>query len=458
MLDLLVKNGKIVNIDGVVEGDLLIARGKVVGVTGRGEYGEARQVLDAEGRLVLPGAIDTHSHIGQMPGAGQLKLQTEEENFESESTSALSGGVTTAINYIFTQESLEQVFPRFRKLTEKHSLIDIKFHGALMNDLHLEHIEQYISDLGITSFKIFLPYRGAEALDLGGLSSLNDGQLFEAFSMLKKHHGLPIVHAENPDLIDYYASKFNDYSRQDMIAWEATRPGICEGESVNRVFYLANQTGCRVCIAHISSKEAVECFQAAGDQDVIFETTPHYLALTAEAGLGSLGKVSPPIRHSADRDRIWEAVARQAKVFIGSDHNPWVAAHKQELWKGLAGLAGNYAILPILFTEGVDKRGLSPSLIAKVSSHDAARELGLFPFKGTLQVGSDADMVIMDTGIKKQLDPAETGSIVDYTPYRDILFTAWPHAVIAGGAVMFMDGKKVNNEHRGRCLNGAVPA
>lgn len=455
MLDLLIKNGKIVTISDVVDGDLLIAGGKVAGITKLGEYNNARRVIDAEGRFVLPGAVDTHSHIGQMPGEGLLRLQTKEENFESESTAALSGGVTTAINYIFTRDPIEHVFPGYRELAENHSLIDMKFHGTLMHDLHIRNIEKYVKELGITSFKIFLPYKGSEALDLGGLSSLDDGQLLEAFTKLQKFGALPIVHAENPELIDYYSGKFDDYARQDMVAWEATRPGVCESESVAKVLFLAKKVGCRVCIAHISCGETAELYRAAKDQDVIFESAAHYLALTADdAGLDSLGKVSPPIRHSDDREKIWEAVATQSKVFIGSDHNSWMRAHKQDLWKGLAGLSGNYAILPVLFTEGFDKRGLSPSLIAKVSSYDAAQELNLYPRKGSLQVGSDADIVIMDTGITKKLDPQETGSIVDYTPYQNYTFTAWPHAVIGGGEVMFFEGKQVNSNRRGRCLNG----
>ncbi len=453
MPGMIIRNGKIVNSSGIVEGDLLIENGKIVGITRRGEIGAARRVLDADGRYIVPGGIDSHSHIGQMPGDDQPRFQTQEQNFESESTSALYGGVTTAINYIFTQESLEVAFERFRKLAETHSLVDIKFHGALMNELHLQNIQRYIRELGIASYKIFMPYKGAEAAKLGGLSSLNDGQIVEAFTKLKLYGGLPIVHAENPELIDYYSRANQDSSRQDMAAWEVTRPGICEGEAVDRILYLARKAGIRVCIAHVSSKEAVECILKARSQEVVLESCPHYLTLTVDSELGSLGKVSPPIRYSDDREKIWEAVEKHAWVIIGSDHNAWTRAHKKELWSGLAGLAGNAAILPVLFTEGVDRRGLSPVDAVRASSYNAARLFGLYPAKGALQVGSDADMVIMDTGIKKRLDPAETGSVADYTPYRDYIFTAWPFAVIARGEVVFADGKKENPGHRGRCLN-----
>jgi len=195
MYDLIIKNARLIFPESVREGDILVANGKIVGITKRGLNNDARQVLDADGRYVIPGAIDTHSHIGQMPGQGQLHFQTQEENFETESLSALYGGVTTALNYIFSQESLEKVLPIYNKLAQEHSYVNIKFHGAIMNDVHLQNIDQYINKLGIRSFKIFLPYKGEEALNLGGLSSLNDGQLVEAFSKLKMYGGLPIIHA-----------------------------------------------------------------------------------------------------------------------------------------------------------------------------------------------------------------------------------------------------------------------
>lgn len=457
MFDLIIKNARLIFPESVIEGDILVANGKIVGITKRGLNNDARQVLDADGRYVLPGAIDTHSHIGQMPGQGQLRLQTQEENFETESLSALYGGVTTALNYIFSQESLEKVFPVYDKLAREHSYVDIKFHGAIMNDVHLQNIDRYITKLGIRSFKIFLPYKGEEALNLGGLSSLNDGQLVEAFSKLKMYGGLPIVHAENPEMIDYFSAKFQDLTRQDMSAWEETRPGICEGEAVSKVLYLARKVGCRICIAHVSAKETIESILNADKQEVVIETCPHYLALTTDAGLGSLGKVSPPIRHQEDRDKIWEAIERHSNVIIGSDHNAWVKAHKTELWNGLAGLPSNATILAMLFTEGVEKRGLSPSDVLKLSSYNAAKLFGLYPSKGSLMVGSDADLVIMETGIKKKLDPKETGSIVDYTPFINYQFSAWPYAVVNGGRTSILNTKKFVENPRGGLLNSPEP-
>lgn len=504
MIDLIVRNGRVVDQDGVREEDLLISEGRIVGRAARKADGttrqvaDAREVLDAGGRLVIPGAIDTHSHIGQMPGAGQPRKQTQPENFRSESASALVGGVTTALNYIFTQDPVSQVFPAYAKLAAEHSFVDIEFHGALMNDGHLDEAGHCVRKLGIDSFKIFLPYRGEEALRLGGLSSLDDGQLIQAFEILRDLGALAMVHAENPEMIAYYSRLREDHGRQDMAAWEATRPGLVEGEAVAKVFYLAEKTGCRVGIAHISAKETVEVFRRNPRVQAVFETSPHYMFLTADggagdgsqpgAGLGPLGKVSPAIRYAEDREAIWSILAEEASsaratapaaapasaaaptgaagsptapaapvTVLGSDHNSWLRVHKQELWSGLAGLPGNYAILPVLFSEGL-RRGFSPSHLVRLSSYNAALTFGLYPRKGSLGVGSDADLVIMETnGPARRLAPDELPSLADYSPYAGHDFAAWPHTVVKGGRVAVRGGRLVEwLEPEGRCLNGAA--
>src|SRR6056297_377153 len=190
MLDLIVKNGKVVSPDSITEEDIWIKDGKIVGRVNRDSFSKkTKKVIDAEGRYVIPGGIDTHSHIGQLPGEGNYRPQSMQENYITESQTALMGGITTALNYIFTQKSFKEVFSDYQGKNEKYSAIDLIYHGSLMNDTHLNEIEDYIK-MGLKSFKIFLPYKGKEAEKLGGLSSLNDGQIIKAFELLKKHDGL----------------------------------------------------------------------------------------------------------------------------------------------------------------------------------------------------------------------------------------------------------------------------
>lgn len=437
MFDLVLRNCKVVEHDGIYELDLGIRNGKIAATMIRGEQCQAAREIDVEGRYVLPGAIDTHSHIGHLPGTNQPRPQTQEENFCSESISAVIGGTTSAMNYIFTQGSIVKAFEHHQAIAKEHAPINMFFHGSLMNDLHLSEIETAVAK-GLRSFKIFLPYKGEEALRLGGLSSLNDGQLIEAFERLRDCGGHPIIHAENPELIDYYMDKFTEYDRQDMAAWEATRPGIVEGEAVEKVVYLSKKVNAPITIAHVSSWEAVEAIEKEKGR-VLLETTPHYLTLTAESNgdLGPLGKVSPPVRHAKDRDKLWEYIFSGLPTVIGSDHNAWQKQHKRDMWEGLAGLPGNAYILPLIISEGVFKRGLPWSDVVRITSYTAATKYGLYPNKGNLRVGADADIVVMDTGLSRKVKPEELKSIVDYSPYEDYVFPAWPNMVIRAGNIEY---------------------
>jgi dihydropyrimidinase len=454
MIDLVIKNARAVDETGVSEENLWIHNGKIVGRVGRGESVQAKKEIDAAGRYVLPGAIDSHSHIGQLPGEGHFRPQAkQEENYLSESASALMGGTTTALNYMFSPKSYEDVIAQFIHWVEDFSLIDMKFHGGLLNELHVQNIEKYVKDFGLTSFKIYLPYKGEEAAKLGGLTSLTDGQVLEAFTRLKKYNAISIVHCENPELIDYYMAKNQKDSKQSLADWEATRPGIVEGEASEKILYFARKIGNRVGIAHVSSAETVECIENNRDLQPILETCTHYLALTCDNDLGPLGKVSPPIRGKKDQEKLWNAIASYPHIIIGSDHNAWQKVHKQELWSGFAGLPNNATILPVLFTEGVDKRGLSVEDVVRISSRNAAQLFGLYPRKGTLKVGSDADIVIMNTGIKKKLDPKELPSISDFTPFKDYTFTAWPASVIVRGEAALIEGEKYDLSQKAKVLN-----
>ncbi|GAB6276320.1 MAG: hypothetical protein SAMD01599839_08600 [Rectinema sp.] len=169
--------------------------------------------------------------------------------------------------------------------------------------------------------------------------------------------------------------------------------------------------------------------------------------------MGSLGKVSPPIRSKKDQERLWEAIARYPLVMIGSDHNAWLRRHKSELWNGFAGLPDNAFILPILFSEGFHKRRIPLTRIVQVTSEIAARQVGLYPRKGSLSVGSDADIVIMDTGIKKFVDPAELGSISDDSPFSGYEFSAWPHTVIVRGEIAVDSGRTLGLRRKANLLN-----
>lgn len=455
VVDLVIRNGLLVTPTGVVEAGIVVQDGRIAGIARNEDLPRAYTDLDAAGRYVVPGAIDSHCHMGQTDKRlAHLPDFTTAGNFASESRCALVGGTTTAANYaLFSQGSLLEVLPEERAAVEAGSATDILFHGYLMNELHLSEYDRYVRELGLRTFKIFMPYRGQEALDLGGISSLNDHQMYRAFRMMAETPGgMAMIHAEDGDIVDACTAELKPSGRQDLAAWDASRPDYSEGDAVLRAIYLAQKADCPVCIVHVSSGEGVAAAEALRYPKSVLETCAHYLALHTDLPLGPLGKVCPPLRSPRHVDALWEAIDRGTVRFVGSDHNPWIREHKQELWGGLAGLPGVNMILPVLMTEGWYRRGLPLEKVVDLSSANAARALGLYPRKGAIQVGADADLVILETATRVRVTADMLQSCVNYTPYEGYEARAWPHATIVRGQLAYANGE-LRQVQPGRCLN-----
>jgi dihydropyrimidinase len=456
MLDLLITGGTLASANGVERASLGVQGGKIVAIGAAAHLPDAFETIDASGMVVVPGAIDTHSHVAQSALMRQFQGAPEHEmaaNYLSETRSAVAGGTTCALNYIFTQESLHAIFPLYKQALERYSLIDMLFHGALMNHTHLEEAVSYWELLGIRSHKIFMPYRGEEAKLLGGISSLNDAEIWQAFQLLKNvPGGLPIVHAENADLCDYFTEQVAHSGRQDMRAWEESRPAVAEGEAIRRVTYFARKIGVPVAIAHVSSGEGVDVVDHDARYAMI-ETCGSYLALDSSLPFGSLGKVTPPIRSAPNRDQLWEGVRSGTVRFLGSDHNCWPSRFKQELWSGMAGIPGNTMLWPVLLTEGYVKRGVPLEQLVGLACANAARWHGLYPRKGSLEIGADADLAIMDLRSTRRVRREDSPSITDYTPFEGYEVHAWPYATIVRGKVVYRDGRLFDLVGAAECLN-----
>lgn len=454
-VDLVIRNGRLATPQGVVEGGLVIDGGTITAIMRNADLPRADREIDADGRLVLPGAIDSHCHLGQTDKSlAHLPEHTVAGNFVSESRSATFGGTTSVCNYaLFSQESLLKVLPPERQAVEAGSLVDVWFHGYLMNELHLSEYERYVRELGLKTFKIFMPYRGQEALDLGGLSSLNDAQMVRAFRMIARTPGaMAMMHAEDGDIIDALTPELRKTGRQDLAAWDESRPDYSEADAILRAVYLARKADCPVCIVHISSGDGVEAVTDLHHPKAVVESCITYLALDTSMDLGPLGKVCPPLRSRANVDRLWEAAERGVIRFVGSDHNNWTRALKQEMWTGLAGLPGVNLVLPVTYTEAVSKRGMSIERVVELTSAGAARAMGLWPRKGAIQVGSDADLVVLETGSRRTIRAAELGSCVDYTPFEGYEAQAWPHATVVRGQVVWEGGRR-SDVAPGKVLN-----
>lgn len=299
--------------------------------------GDAGQVVDADGRWTIPGAIDTHSHIGELaPEYQHLPGLSRESNFDRETLGAVAGGVTTALNYAkFGQGSMVEAYEQGLAIAAPQAHINVQFHGYIMNEDQLHEVPAAVA-AGVRTFKMFMPYRGAEASALGGIGSLNHSQLERAFQAIAAHGCQALVHAEDGNIVEYCTHEQVTLGMPTLESYEKSRPARAEGDAALSAIYLAEQAKCPVTIVHVSSMEAIRARRAVGYADVTLESCPHYLLLSTESQIGPRGKVAPPIRTPQLSRRLSDALVHGEFDFFGSDHNEWPAEAKQDFVNGPA--------------------------------------------------------------------------------------------------------------------------
>lgn len=427
--------------------------GRVVAISDASEdLGPATEILAANGRWVIPGAIDTHVHIGQLaPEFAALPGFSTDENYAYETRGAIAGGVTTALNYVkFGQGSLLEAYEEGMRAAQRESRMNILFHGYVMNERQLEEVPAAVN-AGMRTFKMFMPYRGAEASALGGIGSLNHAQMCRAFETIAEHGGQAMVHAEDGDIVDYCMHQEVAAGMPTLASYERGRPVQAEGDAAWTAIYLAEHAGCPVTIVHVSSLEAIRVRRAAAYGAAALESCPHYVLLNTDSTIGAKGKVAPPLRNPKLAAEISDAVMAGDIDFFGSDHNVWPAEAKTDLIDGRAGLPGIGLMLPLILTHFVHERGMSMERAVELTSTNAARRFGLTG-KGWLGIGADADLVVVETG-ERTVRAADMFSAVDYSPYEGYSLRAWPYATVCGGRVVYRDGEIVSDDFRGVVLN-----
>jgi dihydropyrimidinase len=451
-LDLVITGARIATHDRRLK-NIGISGGRIVAVVDEAEeLGAAETVVDARGRWVIPGAIDTHSHIGQLAAEfADLPGFNRDDNYAFETRGALAGGVTTALNYVkFGQGSLLEAYRDAIGAATRESRMDILLHGYIMNEAQLAEVPA-AADAGMKTFKIFMPYRGAEAIALGGIGSLDHSQMRRAFDAIALAGGQALVHAEDGDIVDYCMHREVQLGMPTLESYERGRPVQAEGDAAWTALYLAEQSNCDATIVHVSSPEAIRVRRASGYPAAALESCPHYAILNTASAIGSLGKVAPPLRSPQLAEAVTDAVLAGDIDFFGSDHNVWPAAAKTDLIDGRAGLPGIGLLLPLVLSHFVSGRGMSMERAIELTSTNAARRFGL-PGKGWIGVGADADVVVLDSG-EKVVHSEEMYSAVDYSPYEGYVLRMWPAATITRGRLVYRDGELVGDDHRGRVLN-----
>lgn len=454
--DLVVKGGTVATAADVFVADVGISDG-VIAALGRDLAGA--ETIDATGRYVLPGGIDSHVHIDQPTAEGITMADT----FESGTLSGLFGGNTTLLPFCFQLkgQTLREALTDYHAKAKGQLYTDVSFHLVITDpteQLLGQELPAAVAD-GYTSFKVFMTYPDTR---------LDDAQILQVMDCARRTGALAMVHAENEDAIRYLIDKHVEAGKLEPVYHAFTRPKAVEREATHRAITLAEVVDVPVVIVHVSNGAAMEEIERARQRgmNVTGETCPQYIRLTEDdlRGMnweGAKQVCSPPPRTAEEWDNIWRGITSGTFELFSSDHCPfWYDDERGKLNpKGRKdfrhipnGIPGVETRLPILFSEGVSQGRIDINRFVALSSTNHAKTYGLYPKKGTIAVGSDADIAIWDPSVETTVRHADLHCGSDYTPFEGLAIKGMPTTVILRGKVMVKDRELVGAKGDGLYL------
>ena len=438
MSDCVVRCGRVVTPGGVRIVDIAIDDGKISAV-GPDLDLQPNRTIDATGLLVFPGIIDAHTHPGYLDDLVSLPV------------SAAYGGVTTVIHFAYAKpgDGLMDTIHHFQEEGEAGSVLDFALHGGLFDPASQSHEIPQAIEAGVTSHKMFMTYA-----KLGWMT--DDYQLMRTMDILGKAGGMAMVHAENGLATDYLQDKTNEAGEDPKNVFVATRPAILEAEAIHRAIAMAQVGGCPLYIPHMTAHLGIlEVARAkALGYRVYAETCPQYLTLTEQALLdqGPLVKIGPPLRAESDRVALWQALADGTIDTIASDHAAKAKVRDDDFFTAPYGTPQAETMLPLAYHGGVNGGWLSLARLAQVMCENPARIFGLYPQKGTIQPGSDADLVLFDPMSRACISYSSQHSNASYTAYEGLEVLGEPVMSMQRGDILLENGTLHARSGSGRYL------
>ena len=452
--DLFVAGGELIAPGVRPDAGLVIRDGQIAEILAPGARPRAGDHIDARGKIVLPGVVDPHVHV-DTPGPITKPLGPYSDAFESMSRAAVAGGITTVMPFVFASgdDPPARYVERCRDLAEQDCRTDFSFHFGIVREQDVEAIGD-VAKLGVRSFKAMMDYKRQGIM-------VGDRLLTEAMTQVAATGGIMMVHAEDGELIDALEERARASGDVSPPSYARTRPAAAERLAVTRALALARATGCALYIVHVSSREGLEAATAerTRGQAVWIETCPHYLLLTRQQlepdRLGPLAKIGPPLRDADDNDALWEALVGGTIDLVGSDHAPRQRADKliglRDIFAAPFGGPGLETLLPVLFDE-FRRRHLPLTLLSRLLSEMPARVFGLYPRKGTIAVGADADLVVVDPDATWTIDPMPLQTNAKYSLWAGRQVSGRPVTTIVRGKPALLDGEITDARGWGRFL------
>lgn len=461
--DLFIKNGKVVGPHWVKEVDIGIENGIITYLGNSLKTINSGRIIDATNKIISPGGIDPHTHLETLFMGAQVP-----ETWEKGTIAAAYGGTTTVLDFAGLEEEEKGDTPRAmtnRKLerAKKMSVIDYNVKPMLKNAYYkteedLTNIIQDLISTGIPGFKVFMAYRKL------GINT-DDGWLYKIMKAVKRENAILQIHAENGLLEEVLQNELVSEGKIEPIYHYYAKPNFVENMAIQTAMELAEETESPTYIVHQSTKEGFEIvsrYRMKG-LNVFDETCTHYLTLTKkyleDKKRGRYYICSPPLRDSEDVLALWKGLSTGKVQVVGSDHVAFTTAQKEqfnEFTKVPNGIPGIETRLPLVFSEGVRKGRITLERFAEVTSTNAAKIFGLYPKKGTIQVGSDADLVIIDPNLEHKLRAEDLHMGTDLSVYEDMTSNGWPTHTILRGNVIVEDGEFYGKAGMGKYVSGKV--
>lgn len=447
--DLVVHGGTLVTEAGTTQADLCVRDGRIAWL-GAESRAAGRQVIDARGKLVLPGVVDAHVHL-QLLQQGRYPTA---DNFASGTGAAAAGGITTIVDFCSPDrpgQSLWEAYEARRALADPQVLVDYGLHCAPAAGSDLAGEMDRLIDCGVTSFKFFQVYDGL---------ARSDGELYQAFELVASRHALATLHAENRQLVDLLTGRLRQGGERAALNHARSRPPLVEASAIHTAVQLAEAAGVNLHIVHLSCREGLGVVREAQARGlpILAETAPQYLVLDERdlaRAEGNLYLCTPPLRDASHQEVLWSGLSDGAIQIVATDHCTFTKEQKlsaEAFWAAPGGVGSMEFLLPLLYTEGVCRGRLRLTRLVQLLCHHPARIFGLAPRKGFLELGSDADLVIFDPAATYEagFGPLHGGS--DYSCYTGMKLCGRVEITVSRGEVIYQSGNVVGTPGRGRYL------